>query len=267
MKGKIGMLLGAVLSIVMYVLVPDNSNPMDVLNATIGFLVMVICFIIWSSVCTDEDSESAERNKYFKGIILSNYAVAVMINCVSALYGDIRFRVLIYIFYMAVFFSFAMMFWTFGMYLLRIVGEKSSQVKLYSLIYNIVTGIHLILILSTPITKLYFYIDEMGTIQYSRTYFLAGVYAAVMLILSCIWIAKNGKGRQGKSILFSCIFIWGIGAVVDSLAVLEDTVFFSTDMMLGLLSAVGILWIFCGIYSKQKPLFSATNSAYCGRRL
>ncbi|MCQ2494179.1 MAG: histidine kinase [Lachnospiraceae bacterium] len=252
MIGKIGMLIGAAISIIMFVLSPSHNNPMVVLNAIIGYVVMIICFIIWNSVCADEDRESAEHSKYFKWIIASNYAVATMDNCVIALYGDTRYCALLYIFYMAVFISFAMMFWSLGMYSLSIIGEKSRNVKFYSRTYHILTGIHLILILSTPITKLYFYVDEFGIIQFPRTYPLAGIYAALILILNLIYIVKNGKSRLGRNILFSCTFAWALGVVLDSLSVFEYVEFFSSDVMLGLIFSVGVLWIFCGIYSKQK---------------
>ena len=249
---KIGMLLVAVLTIVMFALPTANSDPTIVTSATIGYLVMVVCFIIWSSVSSDEDSESAEHNKYFKGGIASNYAVAAMINCVIALQGDTRYRVLIYIFYMAVFISFAMMFWTFGMYLLNIIDGTRGAVKFFSRAYHILTGIHMLLILSTPISRVYFYIDEMGFIQYSITYSISALYAAAMLILSFIWIVRFIKNRQMKRILMSCILAWSFGVVADSLALWEHADFFTSDIMLGLLFSVGILWIFCGIYSKQK---------------
>ena len=212
---------------------------------------MLICFIIWSSVCRDEDSDNAESNKYFKRMIVSDYVVAAMSNCAIELYGDMRYCTWLYIFNMAIFLSFAVMFLSFGMYMLRLIGDTTGKTGLYSRIYHILTGIHVLLILSTPITKLYFYVDNMGVMQYPNTYYLSVVYTVMMLALNLIWIVRNGRSKHGNSILISCVLAWGFGIASDIFSIWVDVNVFS-DATLGLLFAVGIIWIFCGIHSKQE---------------
>lgn len=248
---KIGMLLMAMLAVVMYAVFPAHSSTLVIINSLIGFLVMVLCFIIWSSVCRDEGSDNAESNIYLKRIIVSDYVVAAMSNCFIELYGDARYCFWLYIFNMAMFLAFAMMFLSFGMYMLKLIGDASGKIRFYSRIYYILTGIHALLIVSTPITKVYFYVDKMGAVHYPNTYYLTEAYSVVMLAINLVWIVKHGRSKHGNSILFSCILAWGFGIVSDLFAVWGEIEVISEAMM-ALLFGVGIIWIFCGIYSKQR---------------